>query len=49
MEGLDQKLDRVAGDVNSLIEMYDFAAKLYPYQEIREPTSVISLSLFNPV
>lgn len=32
MEGLDQKLDRVATDVNRLIELYDYAEKLYPYE-----------------
>jgi len=40
MEGLDQKLERIGGDVNNLIELYDFAEKLYPYEKIREPTKV---------
>ena len=40
MEGLDQKLERVGGDVNNLIELYDYAEKLYPYEKIREPTKV---------
>jgi hypothetical protein len=40
MEGLDAKLERVAGDVNELISLYDYAEKLYPYQNIREPTKV---------
>ena len=40
MEGLNDKLDRVSGDVNQLIELYDFAEKLYPYENIREPTKV---------
>ena len=40
MEGLDAKLERVAGDVNELISLYDFAEKLYPYQNIRESTKV---------
>lgn len=40
MEGLDQKLDRVGGDINNLIELYDFAEKLYSYDKIREPIKV---------
>ena len=41
VEGLDQKLERIANDVNGLIELYDFAEKQYPYQLIREPFKVI--------
>lgn len=37
MEGLDEKLDRVSGDVSSIIELYDFAERAYPYGKIREP------------
>ena len=40
MEGLDQKLERVSGDVNALIELYDFAEKLHPYSETRGPAQV---------
>jgi hypothetical protein len=46
MEGLNQKLDRIAGDVNQLIELYDFAEKLYPYQNIREPLKVRACILY---
>ena len=40
MEGLDQKLDRINGDISQLVDLYDFAEKLYPYENIREPTKV---------
>jgi len=43
MEGLDQKLERVGGDVNNLIDLYDFAEKLYAYDKIREPFKVREL------
>lgn len=40
MEGLNDKLDRVSGDISQLVELYDFAEKLYPYENIRAPTKV---------
>ena len=40
MEGLDQKLDRVTGDIGNIIELYDFAQKVYPYENIRAPLKV---------
>ena len=43
MEGLDAKLERVSGDVNSLISLYDFAEKLYTYDKIRGPQQVTPL------
>jgi hypothetical protein len=40
MEGLDQKLERVSGDINNLIELYDFAEKVYGYDKIRDTMKV---------
>lgn len=40
MEGLNEKLDRVNNDVSQIIELYDFAEKLYPYENIRQPLKV---------
>jgi len=45
MEGLNDKLDRVSGDISQLVELYDFAEKLYPYENIREPTKVRKRSI----
>ncbi len=45
MEGLDKKFDRISNDVSSILEVYDFAEKLYPYENIREPLSVSYNSL----
>ena len=47
MEALDQKLDRVSGDVQNVIALYDYAEKLYPYENIRKPFVVHSSSLPN--
>ena len=47
MEALDQKLDRVSGDVQNVIALYDYAEKLYPYENIRKPFVVHSPSLPN--
>jgi hypothetical protein len=41
MEGLDQKFERITNDVNSITELYDYAEKLLPYDQIREPVKVI--------
>jgi len=41
MESLQDKLDRTQGDLNKIIDLYDFAEKLYPYEKIRGPTEVI--------
>lgn len=41
MEGVNQKVDRINGDVQNLIELYDFAEKLYPYENLREEQSVL--------
>ena len=41
MEGLDQKLDRISNDVTKIIDLYDYAEKLLPYETIREPIKVI--------
>lgn len=40
MEAIEQKLERVAGDVDKIIELYDFAEKQLPYENIREPVKV---------
>ncbi len=40
MEGLDQKFERITNDVNTITELYDFAEKLLPYDQIREPVKV---------
>lgn len=40
MESLDQKLDRIRSDVSTITELYDYAEKLYPYTNIREPRKV---------
>ena len=40
MEGLNHKLDRIEGDLQGLVELYDFAEKLYPYDNLREGNSV---------
>ena len=42
MEGLEKKLDRIIGDTNQLIELYDYAEQLYPYQRIREFESTVT-------
>ena len=47
MEGLEQKLDRLGNDVNKITELYDFAEKLLPYENIREPVKVKGLILHN--
>ena len=31
MESLQDKLDRTQADLNKIIELYDYAEKLYPY------------------
>jgi len=41
MEGLDQKFERIGNDVSKVIELYDYAEKLLPYENIREPVKVI--------
>jgi hypothetical protein len=40
MESLQDKLDRTQGDLNKIIDLYDFAEKLYPYENIRGPLQV---------
>lgn len=40
MEGLDQKIDRIQGDLSNIIDLYDYAEKLLPYDQIREPVKV---------
>lgn len=40
MEGVNQKLDRIQKDVNNLVELYDFAEKIYSYENLREGNSV---------
>ena len=47
MEGIEQKLDRVGNDVNKIIELYDFAEKQLPYENIREPVKVKGFILHN--
>jgi hypothetical protein len=46
MEGLDQKFERITNDVNTITELYDYAEKLLPYDQIREPVKVIFIVLF---
>lgn len=45
MEGIEEKVDRVGNDINKLIELYDFAEKLLPYENIREPVKVKFISI----
>ncbi len=40
MEPLGQKLDRITADVANITELYDFAEKQYPYENIRGPFQV---------
>jgi hypothetical protein len=40
MESLEQKLDRITGDVNTLVELYEYAEKLHPYHKTRNPVEV---------
>lgn len=40
MEGLSKKLDRVQSDVDKIIDLYDYAEKLYPYEKIRDARQV---------
>ena len=42
MEELGHKIDRLAGDVTQITELYDFAEKLYPYENTRASRKVIS-------
>ncbi len=42
MESLQDKLDRTQGDLNKIIELYDYAEKLYPYDNIRGARQVTS-------
>ena len=39
MEGLDKKFEKIASDSDKIIELYDYAEKVYPYQKIRNPES----------
>jgi len=41
MESLQDKLDRTQADLNKIIDLYDYAEKLYPYDQIRGPQQVI--------
>ena len=45
MESLPEKIDRIVGDVDKLIELYDFAEKVYPYSRIRDEYSVSTIFL----
>jgi hypothetical protein len=38
---LSQKLDKMVTDIENITELYDFAERLYPYEYIRAPPSVI--------
>jgi hypothetical protein len=40
MEPIDKKMDRIRGDVSELISLYDYAERLYPYTNLREPRKV---------
>lgn len=42
MEALDHKIDRIKSDVDTLVELYDYAERLYPYDRIREPRKVLT-------
>ena len=46
MEKPNDKISRVNADISNIIELYDYAEKLYPYHNIREATSVL-LNTFN--
>lgn len=41
MEDLGSKIDRIVSDIDKLVDLYDFAEKLYPYDKIRSPREVI--------
>ena len=41
MESIDKKVDRIRSDVASITELYDYAEKLYPYSNIKEPRKVL--------
>lgn len=41
MEDLGSKIDRIVSDVDKLVDLYDFAEKLYPYDKIRNQREVI--------
>ena len=39
MEHIESKYDRIVADSDKIIELYDYAERLYPYTRIRnEPT-----------
>lgn len=41
MEPLPEKLDRIVGDLDKVLELYEYAESLYPYRNLREPIFVI--------
>ena len=40
VEKIDDKIDRINGDISNIIDLYDYAEKLYPYTNLREANSV---------
>ena len=40
MEPLPERLDRIVGDLDKLIQLYDYAESVYPYENIRAPASL---------
>lgn len=45
MESIEQKLNRVQGDVKNLIQLYEYAEQIYPYDNIRPPATVLIYNL----
>ena len=42
MENIESKYNRIVADSDKLIELYDFAEKIYPYSKIRNQVTVTS-------
>lgn len=42
-EPLSERLDRIVSDIDEVTELYDFAEKLYPYENIREGSATVIL------
>ena len=40
VEPLPEKLDRIVSDIDKVLDLYDYAERLYSYQNIAGPISV---------
>lgn len=47
MESLEQKLDKLTGDVTQIAELYEFAEKVYSYENLRQPRQVFHFLSFS--